>query len=477
MNEKEEVLKNFDNKIKTTVPFAERGDMGAAEMYEKCYRGLRVYSGKAWYLRLESGFWEADKGGKVKLDIGQTIASFFVHRVPQHVGTHVMNAGEFAKLTAAQTRLLQERGIAATLRLSRSLFHYADGWDEYPSDVLIAVENGVLSKKGILRDPNPTEYARSKAPVIWEGLDTPAPLWEKTISEIFGDNPEIIAFIQRLFGYIVSGQANERLFPVFYGAGANGKSVLVSVLQGVLGKDYSFSTQANALMEAKYTDGRDKPNPYIFNLKGKRLVLAHESKEGQTLDTDLIKTMTGGDNLSARQLYGGEYIEFRPTHTSVLITNNLPQVSVKDQAIWDRMLPIRFNSRFVSKPTKPNEYKIDKDIARKIIRSEKAGVMAWLVRGYFAYQKSGLSTPQAVKNWRDDYRFKKDDFSRWVAARLDTSDPDVKTSASVLYEDYKKWAQNNNLTELKNTPFGSRMAERYTKSRNKKGVLYQGVKI
>lgn len=66
----------------------------------------------------------------------------------------------------------------------------------------------------------------------------------------------------------------------------------------------------------------DKPRTDIARMAGIRLVAATEGSEGQYLDEAMIKSVTGGDAISARFLYKEEF-DFVPTHKIFLSTNHL----------------------------------------------------------------------------------------------------------------------------------------------------------
>jgi putative DNA primase/helicase len=60
-------------------------------------------------------------------------------------------------------------------------------------------------------------------------------------------------------------------------------------------------------------------------------VVSLELERRSTLAEGLVKSITGGDRISARYLYGQRF-DFEPTHTVVLVTNHLPRVRGTDEA-------------------------------------------------------------------------------------------------------------------------------------------------
>ena len=59
----------------------------------------------------------------------------------------------------------------------------------------------------------------------------PTPIWDKFLMDVFGGDAEMIAFIHRLCGYLITGSVEEQKLFFFYGStGGNGKSVLMDSL-------------------------------------------------------------------------------------------------------------------------------------------------------------------------------------------------------------------------------------------------------
>ena len=58
-----------------------------------------------------------------------------------------------------------------------------------------------------------------------------------------------------------------------------------------------------------------------------------------------IKSVTGGDMISARPLYG-EWVGFDPIGKILLATNNRPEIRGSDDGIWKRIRETPFNRQF-----------------------------------------------------------------------------------------------------------------------------------
>ena len=136
--------------------------------------------------------------------------------------------------------------------------------------------------------------------------------------EICGGDEEQVRFLQRCIGYSISGDPKEQVVFIAHGSGANGKSTLVEVFRSVLG-DYAGNAQPATFLR-QHDDTR--PRGDLARLAGVRLVTVAEIPENRHLDESLVKQLTGGDPVTARELYKNEF-EYRPQFKLFVSTNTV----------------------------------------------------------------------------------------------------------------------------------------------------------
>ncbi len=107
-------------------------------------------------------------------------------------------------------------------------------------------------------------------------------------------------------GYALTGSTLEHAKIFLYGTGANGKSVFVSTISGILG-DY----HTTAPMEAFIASNTERHPTELAALRGARLVTATETEEGRRWAESKIKALTGGDKNAARFMRQ-DFFEFTP---------------------------------------------------------------------------------------------------------------------------------------------------------------------
>src|SRR5215213_9736264 len=309
---------------------------------------------------------------------------------------------------------------------------------------LLNTESGTIDlRTGELREYRREDLITKLAPVEY-GPHATAPTWEAFLERVL-PGEELRAFVQRALGYSATGDTSEQCMFINHGGGANGKSTFQEALSAALG-DYAMRAPTEMLL-AKRTAGI--PND-VARLKGARFVAASETEEGRRLAESLVKDLTGQDTITARFMKA-EWFDFAPTHKLWLSTNHKPEIRGTDAAIWRR---IRLVPWTVSIP--PTEQ--DKKLPEKL-RSELAGILAWVVRGCLAWRREGLQAPDEVRQATGEYRAEMDVLAGFLAecCELGTGHWEY---AKDLYGSYKRWCDENGERSEPQRKFGGRLGER-----------------
>jgi len=110
--------------------------------------------------------------------------------------------------------------------------------------------------------------------------------WLKFLDKIFDGDAAMIAFIQRMCGYILTGLTGEEKLFFLYGTGANGKSIFLDILTFIMG-DYAKRAPASLFLEQR---GEEHPTA-LAGLCGSRLVVGSELPDGKTWKEETIKDL------------------------------------------------------------------------------------------------------------------------------------------------------------------------------------------
>lgn len=481
-----EPLEGLSNKILEAL---NRNTDGDAQLFIERHRGLYIYDCAAgrWY-KWSGHYWTEDFTGETLQAVNAVVeiyetearrqawlrAKAAKEQKSKNEIQHRENENALLKRMRALQRLNLKQEVLILARSGRDTLGITGAeWDKDPW--LLAVSNGVIDlKTGILRPGNPTEFIKTAAPTEWRGINEPCYIWERFLSDIFGNNTELIFFIQRLLGYGITGLNMLHIFIILWGIGRNGKGTLLETLRRVLG-DLAMKTEAELLLEQKYTRQAGAPNSGVLALRGRRIVWASETSDGRRLNAGKIKELVGGDTLNARAVFGKNHVQFEPSHLLLLLTNSKPSAPAGDFALWQRIYLIPFMQSFVDDPLAPTESKADHYLSEKL-KAEASGILAWLVRGCLAWQKEGLNPPPIVRAATEDYRKDEDTIGRFIDERLFRGE-NCRAKASETYQAFKRWCEENGLHPTSGTRFGKEMKQRFDACQDREGIFYLGIEV
>lgn len=390
----------------------------AQEMAERHAHELRYCDALGGWLVWDGRKWVADKGAR---------AMQIAARVALRAGNRAMRSIEsINKAEKVANRLHSNAGKNAIVGYASSSPEFVAAADAFDVDrMLVNTESGIVDlTTGAIRPADP-DALMMKCCASTVGTGTPK-RWLQFLDETTGGDAGMIAYLQRLAGYCLTGRIDEQALVFIYGTGGNGKGVYLGTIQRILG-DYATT----APMET-FTASRNEQHPTgLAKMAGARLVSAQETDEGRRWDEPKIKSLTGGDRIAARFM-GRDFFEFDPQFKLVIAGNHKPEIRNLDAAIRRRMHLVPF-TRTVAKP--------DTQLADKL-RAEWPQILAWMIEGALLWQEHGLNPPEAVVSATQEYFDEEDSVGQWVQQRVDAA-PDVLTPVGELFEDWSQWCGEN----------------------------------
>jgi len=269
--------------------------------------------------------------------------------------------------------------------------------------------------------------------------------FERFLREVFAPDAQAdadakIELIQQFVGACLVGIATRyQAALVLVGVGANGKSVLIEVVQALfppgsvtaippqdLGQEYRRAMLARA-----------------------RLNAVSEMPEREVIESESFKAVISGDTVVGRDIREAPF-SFKPTAGHLFAANRLPGTTDQSNGFWRRMLPVEFRRKFL-----PCEQ--DTRLASKIIADELPGVAAWAIAGAVSVMQAGRYTmPSSVVAVRDEWQRNSDQVRLFAEEKLRAS-PDTETAASVIYGHYSDWAKANGHHPLASNKFFPRL--------------------
>ena len=310
-------------------------------------------------------------------------------------------------------------------RLARADRRHAGTADEWDADIwLLNTPGGVVDlRTGRMRAHQRTDRMTKVSTAVPKGE---CPTWRGFLSDVTGGDAELMDYLQRMVGYCLTGVTSEHALFFLYGTGANGKSVFVTTIATILG-DYAANAPMDTFMETR----SDRHPTDLAGLRGARFVASIETEQGRRWNESKIKTITGGDKVSARFMRQ-DFFDFFPQFKLLIAGNHKPSIRNVDEAMKRRLHMIPFTV------TIPPE-KRDGRLTEKLLL-ERDGILAGALEGCLLWQRAGLRRPQSVLDATDEYFEAEDAMGRWLEERCVRVEG-AKSLTSELFNDWKAWAE------------------------------------
>lgn len=318
---------------------------------------------------------------------------------------------------------------------------------------LLGVKNGVLEinaagdiESGIIRKGKMSDRILLNTEVDYVA-DATHELWDSYLDTFLPDLA-YRAFVQQAIGYCLFGRNKERLMIFLQGGTSTGKSTFIRAVQSAIGQ-YAATVSANALFKEK-SDAA--PNPETMSVLSKRIIFSSEIGQNHRLHSDVIKRVTGEDEITGRGLYENSMTTAIPMFTPVIATNSMPTIQDGDEALWRRLLVLPFDTKIEE----------GDEVAARIEDDEKAlqAVLAWLVQGMDLYLKHRLKNrPEQVIKRQKEFVQGTSEFQQFLSSMTEP-DPNGKITRDRLYALYLAWTVQENLSPrdvASKSVFSSRM--------------------
>jgi putative DNA primase/helicase len=380
-----------------------------------------------------------------------------VGREAAHEAARGSNKSKLAKrIASAQTR-------AAIENLARSDRRHAATVEQWDADPwLLNTPGGTVElKSGKIRPHDPADHL-TKITSVTPDASCSIVRWRAFLERVTNGDKDLQSYLQRIAGYALTGETSEHKLFFFYGTGANGKGVFFNTITGILG-DYQRTAPIETFTESK----SDRHPTELAGLRGARLVTATETEKGRGWAEAKIKTLTGGDLVSARFM-NQDFFEYRPQFKLMISGNHRPKLRTVDEAIRRRLHLVPFT---VTIPVQER----DLDLSTKLI-SEWPGILAWMIEGCVQWQRIGLAPPAAVTHATETYLASEDAVATWIA---DCCERDINAfeTTTDLFQSWKHWASHNGEDVGKRADFCEALEHHARPKRKEHGRGFEGLRL
>ena len=354
-------------------------------------------------------------------------------------------------------------GVERFCRADRAFAVTSEHWDADP--FLLGTPTGTVDlRTGKLRKATPTDRI-TKITGASPDEKADCPRWLAFLMQSTGGDIELIRWLQQWCGYCLTGDTRAHALAFVYGSGGNGKSVFLNVVTGIMA-DYA-TTAAMGTFTASHND---KHPTDLAMLRGARLVTASETEDGRAWAEARLKSLTGGDPITARFMKR-DFFTYTPQFKLTVIGNHKPVLVNVDDAARRRFNIVPFTC----KPEKP-----DQELEQKL-RAEWPGILRWMIDGCLDWQANGLVLPEVIASATDAYFNDQDLVGQWLEddCHADPTDRNIAATSAALFDSWKAYAVRAGEEPGSSKAFADRLQRRgIMRTRGTGGVrLYRGVRL
>lgn len=298
----------------------------------------------------------------------------------------------------------------------------------------------------------------------YKGMD----IWLKFLQTIFLNDEELINYVQLIAGLAAIGHVFLEAVIICIGTGCNGKSTLWNAIKRVMGS-YGGTISSDVLT----ANCRRNIKPELADLRGKRLIVASELEEGTTLSTSALKQLASTDTIRAERKYKDPF-EFTPSHTTILLTNYLPEIpsGVHSKGTWRRLIVVPFNAQI--------ELGQDvKNYADILFEQSGEAILSWIIEGAqkIINKNYHLDTPEAVLKATDVYKENNDWLQNFMNERCEIGE-NLTVKAGEFLAAYKDYCTYTGETNKKAGVINAALeAAGYKRQKTRSGVVIKGLRL
>lgn len=407
-------------------------ESGMAELFSECYRNDTRYcpEAKSWYT-YDKGAWRKDVGSLLVAE-----------KIKEFTRLMVLYCGEitdeekrkqyFGFVNKMGDRRFRDR----LMKDAASVFPIAAAQFDANPNLINCLNGTYVLENMTFREHDWRDYLTMQTNFEYTMQeDIRCDRWEKFVDEITSKDKEKADYLQRALGYSMLGTSKEECMFILHGKTTrNGKSTMLGTIHHLLG-DYATVSPVSIICKADRAKNAESASPTIAALKGKRFVTMAESNQYGRLDEETIKQLTGGEEITARNLYES-VMTFLPQFTMWLSCNDLPAVQDKSLFASDRVRVIEFNKHFT-------EEERDETL-KEVFRTPEAmkGIFTWLLVGYFKYKRFGLTMSDKMKRVIKQYERDNDLVLQFLEEKCEKL-TEGSTRAKSLYDSFKIWCKSN----------------------------------
>jgi len=431
---------------------------GYADYFVNEYQNIIRYNFnyKEWFI-WNNQYWESDKAGRIYSFLKECLRKMY-----NYGKTINTDFGESLKKTSRQYENSPHfENIIKRAQNDNSISVSSDKFNKHPMK-LTCINGTIDLTTGELLPHNHLDLITKMISIEYNN-DSKCPIFKDFINNIMGGNVNLINYLQKIFGYILTGDTKEQCYFIFYGSGGNGKGTLLNIFREILGvfhTDISFKSLIN---------NNDRAQHDMFQTIGVRMLTVSEIDPDKIMDETLINRITGCDPITVKQLYSNKFNTI-PQFKLIISGNHYPCLQSMNYATKRRIRLIPFTQKYEG-------INNDKNLIDKL-KCELSGILRWAIEGCIKKQQEGFEPPAEVISATQEYIEDIDSVGCFIESECDTGNIKYNILSSQFNILYNKWCENNGEKPLGKKGIKTALQDKlYTKSKKNGQEYWFGLQV
>lgn len=272
-------------------------------------------------------------------------------------------------------------------------------------------------------------YRTTQIPVAYDP-NAAATRFQTFLEQVFRDDTDKhqkIQSILEMMGYSLMSHARHERFVLLIGPGSNGKSVLLAVLQGLLGPSNIAGVQPSNF------DNRFQR----AHLHQKLANIVTELTQGEVIADAALKAITSGEPATVEHKHRDPFV-MQPFATCWFGTNHMPRTRDFSDALFRRAIILQFNRVFTVDEQDP--------LLKKKLLSELPGILRMALQAYATALVNGFTMPQSSQIAKTEWKLEADPVAQFIDDMCDVN-ADHRISNTDIYNAFKAWARENGISQ------------------------------
>jgi len=288
------------------------------------------------------------------------------------------------------------------------------------------LENGVLDLDTlVLTEHNPELLSTIKLPTEYDPKAR-CPKFIKFLKDCLNPH-DVITVIEECANILTLNRNYRDVCAIWIGDGANGKSTLLKIIEGLFGSNNCSAVSLHAMQGESFA---------LADLEGKPINIYADISNRELNNLGKFKQIISQESLRAEKKNQPSF-KFRPFAKLFFSANEMPDIKDNSDGVFRRIYVTKWENQFL-----PGINRID-NLDRIILKEEKSGIFNLLIQNYRTLMKNkGFRYKQSIAQVRETIKRESDKLREFVEDCL-IIDPNGQIPKHVMYETYVKFCTEN----------------------------------